>query len=31
VIDLSEWQYEKHFDPTISTFRGIKVDWSDDS
>jgi hypothetical protein len=31
VIDESDLQYEKHFDPTISTFRGIKIDSSDDS
>jgi hypothetical protein len=29
VIDESELQDEKHFDPRISTFRGIKTDWSD--
>jgi hypothetical protein len=28
VIDESDLQCEKHFDPTISTFRGIKIDWS---
>jgi hypothetical protein len=26
VIDESEEQFEKHFDPTISTFLGIKID-----
>jgi hypothetical protein len=30
VIDESESQYEKHFDPRISTFRGIMIDLSDD-
>jgi hypothetical protein len=30
VIDESESQYEKHCDPTISTFLGIKIDSSDD-
>jgi hypothetical protein len=31
VIDESEKQYEKHFDPRISTLFGIKIDSSDDS
>jgi hypothetical protein len=31
VIDESDWQFEKQFDPRISTFLGIKIDWSDDS
>jgi hypothetical protein len=31
VIDESDPQYEKHFDPRISTLRGIKIDRSDDS
>jgi hypothetical protein len=26
VIDESDKQYEKHFDPRISTFLGIKID-----
>jgi hypothetical protein len=26
VIDESDLQYEKHFDPRISTFLGIKID-----
>jgi hypothetical protein len=30
VIDECDLRYEKHFDPTISTFLGIKIDWSDD-
>jgi hypothetical protein len=30
VIDESDSQHEKHFDPTISTFFGIKIDSSDD-
>jgi hypothetical protein len=30
VIDESDLQYEKHFDSRISTFLGIKIDWSDD-
>jgi hypothetical protein len=30
VIDESDLQYEKHFDPRISTFLGIKIDLSDD-
>jgi hypothetical protein len=30
VIDESDLQYEKHFDSTISTFRGIKIDSSDE-
>jgi hypothetical protein len=30
VIDESASQNEKHFEPRISTFRGIKIDWSDD-
>jgi hypothetical protein len=31
VIDESEKQYEKHFDPRISTFLGIKIDSSDEN
>jgi hypothetical protein len=31
MIDESDLQYEKHFDPRISTFLGIKIDRSDDS
>jgi hypothetical protein len=31
VIDKSDSQFEKHFDPRISTFRGIKIDSSDES
>jgi hypothetical protein len=31
VIDESDLQYEKHFDPRISTFFGIKIDSSEDS
>jgi hypothetical protein len=31
VIDESESQCEKHFDPRISTFLGIKIDWSDEN
>jgi hypothetical protein len=31
VIDESDSQCEKHFDPRISTFLGIKIDSSDDS
>jgi hypothetical protein len=31
LIDESDLQYEKHSDPRISTFLGIKIDWSDDS
>jgi hypothetical protein len=31
VIDESDLQDEKHFDPTISTFFGIKIDWSDEN
>jgi hypothetical protein len=30
VIDKSDLQYEKHFDPRISTFLGIRIDGSDD-
>jgi hypothetical protein len=30
VIDESDSQDEKHFDPTISTFLGIKIDSSDE-
>jgi uncharacterized SAM-dependent methyltransferase len=30
VIDESEKQFEKHFDPRISTLRGIKIDSSDE-
>jgi hypothetical protein len=30
VIDESDLQDEKHFDPTISTLRGIMIDWSED-
>jgi hypothetical protein len=30
VIDESELQNEKHFDPRISTFLGIKIDPSDE-
>jgi hypothetical protein len=30
VSDESEKQYEKHFDPRISTFLGIKIDRSDE-
>jgi hypothetical protein len=30
VIDESDLQYEKHSDPRISTFLGIKIDWSDE-
>jgi hypothetical protein len=30
VIDESDRQYEKHFDPIISTLFGITMDWSDD-
>jgi hypothetical protein len=30
VIDESDLQYEKHFDPTISILFGIKIDWSDE-
>jgi hypothetical protein len=30
VIDESDSQYEKHFDPRISTFLGIKIDSSDE-
>jgi hypothetical protein len=30
VIDESDSQYEKHFDPRISTVRGITIDSSDD-
>jgi hypothetical protein len=31
VIDESDLQFEKHFDPRISTLLGIKIDSSDDS
>jgi hypothetical protein len=31
VIDESDLQSEKQFDLRISTFLGIKIDWSDDS
>jgi hypothetical protein len=31
VIDESDLQYEKHFDSRISTFRGIKIDSSDEN
>jgi hypothetical protein len=31
VIDESDLQFEKHFDPRISTFLGIKIDWSDEN
>jgi hypothetical protein len=31
VIDESEEQYEKHFDPRMSTFLGIKIDSSDNA
>jgi hypothetical protein len=30
VIDESDLQSEKHFDPRISTFLGIKIDSSDE-
>jgi hypothetical protein len=30
VIDESDLQYEKHFDPRILTLFGIKIDWSDE-
>jgi hypothetical protein len=30
VIDESDLQYEKQLDPRISTFFGIKIDWSDE-
>jgi hypothetical protein len=30
VIDESDLQKEKQFDPRISTFFGMKIDWSDD-
>jgi hypothetical protein len=30
VIDKSNLQYEKHFDPIMSTLHGIKIDSSDD-
>jgi hypothetical protein len=29
-MDESDSQNEKHIDPRIWTFRGIKIDWSDD-
>jgi hypothetical protein len=31
VIDESDWQCEKLFDPTISIFLGIKIDSSDEN
>jgi hypothetical protein len=31
VIDEIDLQFEKHFDPRISTFLGIKIDWSDEN
>jgi hypothetical protein len=31
VINKSERQFERHFDPRISTFLGIEIDWSDES
>jgi hypothetical protein len=31
VIDESDLQSEKHFDPRISTFFGIKIDRSDEN
>jgi hypothetical protein len=31
VIDESDLQYEKHFDPRISTLLGIKIDSSDEN
>jgi hypothetical protein len=31
MIDESDLQFEKHFDPKISTFLGIKIDSTDDS
>jgi hypothetical protein len=30
VIDESDLQVRKHFEPRISTSFGIKIDWSDD-
>jgi hypothetical protein len=30
VIDESDLQDEKQFDPRISTFLGIKIDWTDE-
>jgi hypothetical protein len=30
VIDESDLQFAKHFDPRISTLLGIKIDSSDD-
>jgi hypothetical protein len=30
VIDESDLQCEKHFDPRISTSLGITIDWSDE-
>jgi hypothetical protein len=30
VIDESDWQYQKHDEQRIATFRGIIIDWSDD-
>jgi hypothetical protein len=29
VIDESDSQYQKQFEPRISTLLGIKIDWSD--
>jgi hypothetical protein len=31
VIDESDLQYAKHFDPRMSTFLGSKIDWSDEN
>jgi hypothetical protein len=31
VIDESDLQNEKHFNPRISRLFGIKIDWSDES
>jgi hypothetical protein len=30
MIDESDLKFEKHSDPRISTFLGIKIDWSDE-
>jgi hypothetical protein len=30
MIDESDLQYEKQFDPRISIFFGIKIDWSEE-
>jgi hypothetical protein len=30
VIDESDLQFEKHFDPRMWTLLGIKIDWSDE-